>query len=80
MAWRKPQLFLEQWLKDQVIRLPKVLLFQEGGAIIINKLSFPLHQDRGKDQVMMASNADMEVEGDGAVQPESEPDLDHIAH
>lgn len=55
------------------------ILFQEGGAVSTNELSFIKRQDRAKGQLMMTFRADMEFEGDGAMEPTGEPDLNYMA-
>lgn len=55
------------------------ILFQEGGAVSINALSFPKHQHKGKGHVMIASHSVMKVEGDEEVRHEGEPDFDCVA-
>lgn len=49
------------------------ILFEECGAININELPFPKHQNISKVQVMMASHSKIEVE---ELQPEGEADLE----
>lgn len=46
----------------------------------MNELPFSKHQERYKNQVMMAYKTDMNVQGDEEETPELEPDLDHIVN
>lgn len=54
------------------------ILFQEGEAASINELPFP-NCHKGKRQILMASHADRDVEGDVAMQPEGKLGLDSMA-
>lgn len=55
------------------------ILFQEDEAVSINELGVPMHGDRGKSQVILASHLEMEVERVGALQLEGEPNFDRMA-
>lgn len=55
------------------------ILFEEDGAVNISELLFPKHNNKGKGHAMMVSYIERDVEGDVAIHPEGELDLDWIA-
>lgn len=54
------------------------ILFQMG-VMSIDDVTFPKYNEEGKGHVIIGLHVEMEIKGDKAHQPESEPDLESMA-